>query len=274
MSRIKINDISISRILKYIFNKCKNEIQYLVYVLFLRSKLKCAFYKLKNKHLGETCIIVCNGPSLNKIDVGRLKVNKNTKIMTMNRAYIMFDDWGVTPDFHVCINDLVLSQFKHDLEQVDALKLYKYGVIDLHNDDKNTLPIFIRNLLEDEFSLECQNFLTSGGTVTFVCLQLAYFMGFSNVHIVGMDHNFVEKGAPNKMEVREQDVDESHCHPDYFPKGIKWQLPDLWRSELAYAKARTQFESDNREILDLTVDGKCNVFRKENFDKLYPKGES
>ena len=67
-------------------------------------------------------------------------------------------------------------------------------------------------------------------------------MGFKEVIIIGLDHYFVEKGRPNKTELRTADKDESHCHPDYFPKGIKWQLPDLYRSEIAYAHARKAFE--------------------------------
>ena len=94
-------------------------------------------------------------------------------------------------------------------------------------------------------------------------------MGFKEVILVGLDHNFVEKGRPNKTEVRAADVDESHCHPDYFTKGVKWQLPDLLRSEKAYSIAREAFESDGRRILDATVGGKCEIFDKVEFSSLF-----
>jgi hypothetical protein len=111
--------------------------------------------------------------------------------------------------------------------------------------------------------------ISSGGTVTFVALQLAYFMGFETVILIGLDHSFVEKGVPNKTEVRHSERDDSHCHPDYFPKGIKWQLPDLYRSELAYALARQAFERDGRRIVDATPGGKCGVFPKSDFDTFF-----
>tara|TARA_B110000285_G_C15052822_1_gene577936 strand:- start:1111 stop:1407 length:297 start_codon:yes stop_codon:yes gene_type:complete len=93
-------------------------------------------------------------------------------------------------------------------------------------------------------------------------------MGFSEVYIVGLDHNFKEKGQPNKTEVRTQEKDESHFHPDYFPKGSKWQLPDLLRSEIAYKKAREAFQSDGRKIYDATVNGHCNIFEKKAFESI------
>jgi hypothetical protein len=93
-------------------------------------------------------------------------------------------------------------------------------------------------------------------------------MGFDEVILIGVDHNFADKGTPNKTEVRTQERDDNHFHPDYFPKGARWQLPDLVRSELAYALARQAFEQDGRRILDATADGKCPVFEKAHFASL------
>jgi len=122
--------------------------------------------------------------------------------------------------------------------------------------------------ITDHFQSDITQSMYTGGTVTFATLQLAYYMGFKEVIIIGMDHNFVEKGRPNKTEIRTADKDESHCHPDYFPKGIKWQLPNLYRSEIAYALARKAFENDGRRILDATIGGKCEVFKKINFNSI------
>ena len=57
----------------------------------------------------------------------------------------------------------------------------------------------------------------------------------------------------------------SHFHPNYFPKGSKWQLPDLLRSEIAYRIARRAFEDNGREIVDATVGGNCPIFEKVDY---------
>ncbi|HTX92070.1 MAG TPA: hypothetical protein VMC09_12725, partial [Anaerolineales bacterium] len=108
-----------------------------------------------------------------------------------------------------------------------------------------------------------------GGTVTFAALQLAYYMGFETVILIGVDHNFVDRGTPNTTVLRTSDRDENHFHPDYFPAGSKWQLPDLRRSEIAYEIARQAYERSGRQILDATVDGHCQVFEKVEFESLF-----
>jgi hypothetical protein len=52
---------------------------------------------------------------------------------------------------------------------------------------------------------------------------------------------------------------------------MRWQLPDLLRSELAYAEARTAFERDGRRIVDATPGGGCTVFEREDFDRLFAR---
>ena len=70
-----------------------------------------------------------------------------------------------------------------------------------------------------------------GATVTNFALQIAFHMGFEKVVLIGVDHNFASKGDANKTVVSEGD-DPNHFMPNYFGKGVKWQLPDLDTSEV------------------------------------------
>ena len=102
-----------------------------------------------------------------------------------------------------------------------------------------------------------------GSTVTYVAMQLAYFMGFKKVILIGVDHSFVTKGEPNKV-VESKGDDPNHFSGSYFGKGFRWQLPDLDRSEDAYRHAKVAFENSGRSIVDATVGGKLDVFPKVN----------
>ena len=104
-------------------------------------------------------------------------------------------------------------------------------------------------------------------TVTYVALQLAYFMGFETVILIGVDHSFKSKGKPNTTVVSAGD-DPNHFDSGYFGKGFRWQLPDLDTSEKAYLRARKFFEDDSRQVLDATVGGKLQVFPKVSYDSL------
>jgi hypothetical protein len=94
-------------------------------------------------------------------------------------------------------------------------------------------------------------------------------MGFRQVIIIGLDHNYVDKGVPSKTETRTAEHDQSHFHPDYFPKGSRWQLPDLLRSEIDFEISRLAYEADGREILDATTGGKCRAFKKADYLSLF-----
>lgn len=220
----------------------------------------------RDRHKDERCFIVANGPSLSKMDLSPLK---GEVTIGMNRIYILFEQWGFNTTYLACINELVLEQFSEDIEQLTIPKFLNWNRRDYFTEDTNTIFLKLGLGLNDTFGQDLTKEISSGGTVTFACLQLAYYMGFKEVVLVGLDHNFVEKGRPNKTELRVAEKDESHCHPNYFPKGVKWQLPDLMRSEQAYSLAKDMFERDGRRIVDATVGGKCEIFDKVKFDSFF-----
>lgn len=215
---------------------------------------------LHNKYKGKRLFVIANGPSIKDMD---LNVLKNEYTMCMNRFYMYFDKLSFVPNFFVCVEDLVLEQFAEDINNLPI-------------EDKFVNWRLFKTLDKCHFLKEAYTFnpffqtdLTKpthfGGTVTFACLQLAYYMGFDEVIIIGMDHSFKEKGTAATVEVRTYEKDESHFDPNYFPKGIKWKLPDLVKSEYGYALARDFYKKNGRRIIDATVNGKCQVFEKANF---------
>jgi len=223
--------------------------------------------KFRNIHAGQRCFIMGNGPSLAKMD---LSVLKDEVTFGMNRVYLLFDEMKFIPTYYTCINGHVLEQFADDIQTLPMPKFLNWNFRNSFNsEDINTSFMRFRYSIGDSFVVDPAESFCSGGTVTYATMQLAYYMGFKEVVLIGVDHNFKEKGRPNKTEIRVSEVDESHCHPEYFPKGIKWELPDLLRSELAYVEARKAFEKDGRKIVDATHGGKLEVFEKVDFDSLF-----
>ncbi|SFQ15186.1 6-hydroxymethylpterin diphosphokinase MptE-like protein [Flavobacterium akiainvivens] len=210
----------------------------------------------KNKYSGETLFLLANGPSINKTDLSLLK-GKN--VMCMNRFYIKFPQLDFKPNYLVCIEETVLDRFSEDFSNLQIP-----GFVNWRLRNKISNVVYLKESFDIQFKFQPDITLpaNTGGTVTFVCLQLAYFMGFSKVVILGMDHSFKETGLAGKAEIRTQDKDESHFDPNYFPKGMKWVLPDLVKSELGYAIARDFYKKNGREVIDATIEGKCNIFTK------------
>lgn len=260
--RIKASEITLQRILSAVRRRLENLPLALKWQFAEEEKRKLAAFK--DIHLGQRCFVVANGPSLKHMDLSLLK---DEITIGMNRIYLLFDDHFETT-YHTAINELVLEQFHTDIAKLRPTKFLNWKQHKLFRESEDVNYLFISQSLVDGFSKDLTKNLYSGGTVTYTSLQLAFYMGFHEVILIGLDHNFTDKGVPNKTEVRKGD-DHNHFHPDYFPKGIKWQLPDLHRSELAYQVARDTFEKAGRRIIDATVDGKCEVFEKVAYDSLF-----
>jgi len=223
---------------------------------------------LKDRHKGERCFIVGNGPSLAKIDISRLR---NEYTFGMNRIYLAFEDWGFQTSYLVCVNSLVIEQVYEDFQQLKLPKffswrshklLYPDGIPDHHT------HFLFTTYTGPKFSQDVTGRLWEGATVTFICLQLAFHMGFEEVILIGIDHNFAVSGRPNTTVVSEGD-DHSHFDPGYFGKGFRWQLPDLDTSEKGYLMARQAYEKAGRRVLDATIEGKLQVFPKIPYDSVF-----
>jgi hypothetical protein len=225
-------------------------------------KNRDATLSYKDKHRGDTLYLLANGPSINKVNLNKLK---GSYVMCMNRFYIKFEAMGFKPNYLVCIEETVLDQFYQDFSQLDIPIFVNWR-------SRSAIPNAVYLKESFDINLFFQPDLTkpanAGGTVTYVCLQLAFYMGFQKVIIVGMDHSFKETGVSAKAEIRKYDKDESHFDPNYFPKGMKWLLPDLIKSEYAYSIANEYYKEHGREIVDATIGGKCTVFNKVDFREL------
>jgi len=83
-----------------------------------------------------------------------------------------------------------------------------------------------------------------------------------------VDHSFQTKGPAN-LEIVMDEQDNNHFSTDYFPKGVRWQLPDLENSEISYRIAKVMFETSGRRILDATLDGNLDVFPKVDYREYF-----
>lgn len=184
----------------------------------------------------STCLIVGNGPSLKNVPDSFL--SKYPTFGT-NRCYLRF-----TPTFYVAVNPLVISQNR---AEIDALKCQKFVMGDN-----------LKRSTQRPFSFAPLEWVNEGYTVTYVCLQLAYWMQFRTVLLVGVDHRYQAVGKPNETQTLQGD-DPNHFDPSYF-KGQKWQLPDLAQSEQYYREARGVFLADGRRIINLTEGTALDVF--------------
>lgn len=220
--------------------------------------------KFENIHEGKRCFIIGNGPSLKQMDLSLLK---NEFTFGMNRIYMAFPEMGYETSYYVCMNDLVVEQCAADIQALRMPKFISWRGRKWVDLDPQ-LHFIYSSYTGPRFSRDMTGRVWESATVTYVALQLAYYMGFERVYLIGVDHNFVTQGTPNTTIVSQGD-DPNHFNPGYFGKGFRWQLPDLETSEIGYKLAKQAFENDNRSVLDATLGGKLDIFPKVTFTDLF-----
>jgi hypothetical protein len=195
---------------------------------------------LQNRHKDKTALVIGNGPSLNDIPMDFLR--KHTSFGT-NRIYLLD---GFTPTYYVAVDKVAIAASYDAIEKMECEKfiagrfVWDGTVTDAHMLYSSVMPYFSRK--PDECVYE-------GYSVTYVCLQLAFFMGFNTVLLVGVDHNYAEDSQNYFDTEYKNDVD-------------GWCAPDLAQSGHAYKMAKTVFEHDGRRIVNLTPSTKLDVFEK------------
>jgi len=220
---------------------------------------------LKNKHKDERVVIICNGPSLNNMDLSFLK---RECVIGLNKIYLGFQKFNFYPKYYVAVNPQVIEQSASEISKLNCVKF----IGDLGGDgfiSEGALTYFL-NTKNPPFRF-CKDIalgLHEGWTVTYAALQVAYYLGFLEVIIIGMDHNFTFSGRPNEENVLHGE-DPNHFCASYFGSGQKWNNPDLERSEESYEIAKKIFKQEGRGIYDATVGGRCQVFDKIDYRKVF-----
>jgi hypothetical protein len=221
----------------------------------------------QNKHQGQRCFIIGNGPSLRQTDLSKLK---GEFTFGLNRIYLLFPELGFSTSYLVSVNDLVLEQCATEMQTLSLPRFVTWRARRWFHPDRGLTFLDTDFTGEETFAPNCLGRVFEGYTVTYVALQLAFHMGFKEAILIGVDHNFQTQGPANQAVVSQGD-DPNHFAPNYFGKGFKWQLPDLAGSERAYFLARQAYTQAGRRVLDATVGGKLTIFDKVDYRTLFDR---
>ena len=231
-----------------------------------------------NCHEGQTCVVLGNGPSLNKVDFDLIG---EVPTFGVNSIFLKTEETGFKTTYYVVEDNLV---FQENIDKIDnytdVIKLMpkEYSEQLKNNDGIYTFEMnqgFYQKKNKKSYGIP--KFNTSltpefycGQSVTNINLQIAYYMGFSEVILVGMDFSYdIPQGHSQEgSHIHSEADDANHFHPDYFGKGKTWKDPRLGRVLRCYHHAKFIFESDGRRIVNATEGGKLELFPRVKLTEL------
>ena len=223
-------------------------------------------WKYKNIHKNRRCFIVATGPSLKLEDLDLLKKH-NEVCISMNRIYNIFDRTEWRPQYYVIEDAKMIEDLADEIAELDLPCKFVASNPEIYwENDKAETSIKYHMIVQDYkdkmpgFSESFDRFVYNGRTVTYVCLQLAAYMGFTEIYLLGVDFNY-----SNNL------YDEKNHFEGYHKSNSKVRLNAIYPEKmiLAYEKAKRYGKLHNIKIYNATRGGKLEVFERVNLDDLF-----
>lgn len=239
---------------------------------FETTKWGCNLKALHKKFDGERCFIIGNGSSLRAEDLEKLKKEYT---FAFNRIYYIFDQTSWRPTFY-CTQDAKIAQASVDeiREKINTpyifapINLKWYEGVDLESDYFFSPRQAGENV--PEFSENIPDHIGVGNTVAYTAIQLAAYMGFAEIYLLGVDHSFRTYQDKNGTVITDPSAKDYFCE-QYNQGKDRLYIPRLDVSTLSYMAAQAYAENHPVTIYNATRGGKLEVFPRVDFDSLFTK---
>jgi len=213
--------------------------------------------KLHNLHQGERCFIIGMGPSLNNTDFSLIK---DEILFGVNNLYSGLKRFNIKPQYWCVADSYVFNNHYKPILDLDTTLFLteKAGKMFLDNKQfymkySRNNPIVLRPLGYMGIWNKVGTDLTIGaygGMVIYSCLQIAYYLGFEEIYLLGCDCT-LSKGV--------------HFDGSTYKKGGVDEWSDKFK---LYEVFKDAFEDNGRKIYNSTVGGKLEVFERRKLEEI------
>lgn len=242
----------------------------------IRHNYKKKLLQLKDKYKGKRCFIIGNGPSLTPDD---LELLKNEYCFASNRIFYIYNSTTWRPSFYCAQDEDVFKDISDKLIDIvpqsqnvffvdyckkyapqsviskDNVFFYKARRVAAHNKRK--------------FSQDITKFVDGGGAITYAAMQIAKYMGFEEIYLLGVDHSYAASSYKDGM-ISESDVKNSYFKG--MPSNIKLSKPNTDNTTISYIAAREFADEHNIKIYNATRGGRLEVFERKILEEVLKNG--
>lgn len=250
----------------------------------------CNFSDLKNKHNGERCFILASGPSIN---LHNLEYLKDEHCIAVSQFFLHEQINTIKPEYH-CLapqhhpfkhdtNKIIFDNFtnsykikpklfigntQYEFSYHNFLQKHKEYNIDVKYIDYSVNYGINENNYMDERVWDLQNNPFYPRTVVYTALQLAYFLGFKEIYLLGVDHDYINELGRKNHHFYNEDISyddgkhlESFTTEKWFEEYyIRWKQYRLMKQFLT-SKGVKIFNASKKSLLD--------VFEKTDYGSLF-----
>ena len=218
-------------------------------------------YDLRDTHCGDRCFVVATGPSLRNEDLEKIK---NEITFSLNSIVKVFGKTSWRPTYYCVQDNLVYNELKTNVDFINIKPKFIADVISEQQDVEQDAILYPLDLLEHfyykppkfrtKFSDDAYKIVYDGATVAYSAIQIAVYMGFTEIYLLGFDCDY--SGPVKHFGGEYKHVDASYRpNEDFFFD--------------AYRVAREYADSHGISIYNATRGGKLEVFERVDLDSLF-----
>ena len=227
----------------------------------LQSKDFGYLEKYKNIHSSGRCFLIGNGPSLTEKDLDKIYENKVISI-GCNKINMIFTKTRWRPEYYVVGDSLVWDEEKDNIKN-DIKYFVRKITSDVKPDYCGNVQLYYAKFENyypgyPTFSDDMTKGVYGGRTVMYDMLQIAVYMGFKEIYLLGVDFSWGEDG-------RDTHFCKDYMNDDLVRDGMKYKEEERH----AYISAKNYADAHGIKIYNATRGGHLDVFEKVNFDDLF-----
>ncbi len=269
-----IDEIKANSLLHPIARGVKKTVIFLWSQVGKKKQKRCnGIEKYKDLYVGERCFIVATGPSLSVED---LELIKSEISFSMNSIINLYEKTTYRPTYYLIQDGNVERRLRDKLIEIfdnhkasfigigdipgfraiinrQQAKYYKekfefynlsvaYHIYDMCYSAPRKIPT--------KFSSDCAEYVYDGCSVTYSAIQLAIYMGFKKIYLLGCDTNYSGHADGSPSEEKGNDSD-----------------PVLAMIN-SYEVAKKYADAHNIKIYNATRGGMLEVFSRVNLDDV------
>lgn len=227
---------------------------------------------LRNVHRGRRCWVIGNGPSLTGQDLSLLA---GEVTFASNCFFLLFEKLNWRPTYYLVEDHLVAEDNAGTINGLrDTLKIFPRDLRSVLPPGESTTHVeFVRGEYPGfpRFSHRCDRMVYWGGTVTYMMLQVAAWMGCNPIYLIGTDLTYNVPTHVDGDEITSCGPDMNHFHPDYFGPGKRWHDPRVDTMQRCFNHAYEVLRRRGVALYNATQGGKLEDLPRARYEDVLGK---
>lgn len=274
-----VKTVKYSKFTRFVFYPLVRLREFLLFRKYQKTEDSEYVKSLCDKYKDRRCFVIGNGPSLNTEDLEKIRGEIS---FASNRIYHIFPRTDWRPDYYLTTDpDAILPEYENILSGGDYPKFINYKVAGrLRKRDENLWYVYLRGVfrvdpaapMAERLSEDASKYLTKSHTVTANAIEMAVYMGFSEIYLLGVDHDYARKKDKNGRIYDDPSVKSSYFEgmKTFGNKGgAETSSQNVEGMNYSYALCKKLAEEKGVKIYNATRGGKLEIFERADFDGLF-----